>query len=384
VADIEGEAWEDGAWVNDERWIYQNREDGLVEDELHLRWNKTYWEIIDRVYCSYDGSSRLSQRITQSCTPTVLGGPSPDCIDVDSTLYVYDADGRITLDYRRQRGFGGGWKVAEPIRYTYDDAGRLTETVDTRARARSVFTYDGSGRLSERVVFASFQGVRTRYAYQHAGILTRVAEDAWNSQLQFWAERGETRYQYDPTLALGAMYRLLGGPREWIREEYRYDARGRLEEVDRFEWKGSAWADAGSDTYVYDDGGYLREYRFDRYVEGWDGGQQLLRQRILYDYAVATATENEEPTDNHVLLEQNYPNPFRTVTTISYTLPRPSPITLSVFDIIGRKISVLASGLQSAGRHEVSLDASGLSSGFYVYRLDAADAVQARRMLVAR
>ncbi len=68
-------------------------------------------------------------------------------------------------------------------------------------------------------------------------------------------------------------------------------------------------------------------------------------------------------------LSQNYPNPFNSKTIINYELRITSEIELSVYNILGQKVSTLISGKQKAGRHKVEWDANSLVSGIYFYRL---------------
>jgi len=84
------------------------------------------------------------------------------------------------------------------------------------------------------------------------------------------------------------------------------------------------------------------------------------------------------------LLRQNFPNPFNPCTTIKYVLPKSSEVRLSVYDMLGRGVSVLVSERRDAGVHEVRFDASGLSSGVYFYRLQAGDFVSSKRLLLLR
>ncbi len=70
-------------------------------------------------------------------------------------------------------------------------------------------------------------------------------------------------------------------------------------------------------------------------------------------------------------LAQNYPNPFNPGTTIRYELPTLSEVRLSVYDVLGREVSVLVNERRNAGSHEVRFDASQLSSGVYFYRMQA-------------
>lgn len=70
-------------------------------------------------------------------------------------------------------------------------------------------------------------------------------------------------------------------------------------------------------------------------------------------------------------LSQNYPNPFNPTTAITYQIPTTSMVKLEVYDIAGRRVADLVSGIVEAGYHTLSFDASHLSSGTYVYRLEA-------------
>jgi hypothetical protein len=73
-----------------------------------------------------------------------------------------------------------------------------------------------------------------------------------------------------------------------------------------------------------------------------------------------------------VQLEQNYPNPFNPTTTIEFSLPYASVVTLSVYNILGQEVSsLLLNQEMEYGEHEIEFDASLLPSGVYFYRLSA-------------
>ena len=88
-------------------------------------------------------------------------------------------------------------------------------------------------------------------------------------------------------------------------------------------------------------------------------------------------------------LEQNFPNPFNAGTVIRFDLDRPGEIELSLYDLGGRKVATLARGPRPAGRYEVRWDGQGrdgsrLASGVYLYRLQAGERSQSRKLLLLR
>jgi hypothetical protein len=107
-------------------------------------------------------------------------------------------------------------------------------------------------------------------------------------------------------------------------------------------------------------------------------GEMIIGQRIT---ALNTGPAG---TPGTFRLLGNYPNPFNPTTTISYDLPRTSDATLTIFDVLGREVRELASGMQPAGTYDVTFDATGLPSGVYFYRLQARDYVETKRMVIVK
>ncbi|HKJ34490.1 MAG TPA: T9SS type A sorting domain-containing protein [Balneolales bacterium] len=86
----------------------------------------------------------------------------------------------------------------------------------------------------------------------------------------------------------------------------------------------------------------------------------------------ALPTKNPVPLPKNFKLAQNYPNPFNPSTSISYSLPVTSKITLSIYNIMGQKVEQLISGAtKNSGVHIVTFNASDLASGTYFYRITA-------------
>jgi hypothetical protein len=83
-------------------------------------------------------------------------------------------------------------------------------------------------------------------------------------------------------------------------------------------------------------------------------------------------------------LNQNYPNPFNPSTTISWQSPADGHQTLKVFDVLGNEVAVLVDEFRSAGRYEATFDAGNLASGIYLYKLQAGDYIQTKKMILMK
>lgn len=100
---------------------------------------------------------------------------------------------------------------------------------------------------------------------------------------------------------------------------------------------------------------------------------------------VANVVSNEETEGpERISLEQNYPNPFNPATNITYTLETAESISLEVYNIQGQKVATLFEGMQTSGEHTALFDASNLSSGIYLYRLQTGSQVFTRQMVLIK
>lgn len=109
--------------------------------------------------------------------------------------------------------------------------------------------------------------------------------------------------------------------------------------------------DGSTPVFAYVGGNYMGVY-FDNY--SW----------------TPVSVENEIIPTNFSL-EQNYPNPFNPSTLIKFSIPENSLVTIKVYDIIGNEVATLVSGEIESGNHQVTFDAKNLSSGIYLYKMQA-------------
>jgi hypothetical protein len=133
--------------------------------------------------------------------------------------------------------------------------------------------------------------------------------------------------------------------------------------------------------------GQTIKIRFNYYTDnGTPGDGFYFDDFRVVDYSAnpmgITSNGNEIP--NSYALHQNYPNPFNPVTKINFDLPENSFVKLSLFDILGREVSVLINENLSAGRYTYKLNATNLSSGAYFYKLESAKFSDVKRMIISK
>jgi len=112
----------------------------------------------------------------------------------------------------------------------------------------------------------------------------------------------------------------------------------------------------------------------------------VINEVVYGDTTLPLSVFNEITQDIPVQpeLHQNYPNPFNPTTTISYQIPENKHVSLEIFDLLGRRVALLADGIKPAGFHQVEFDASGYASGLYIYRLRAGDIIKSRQMILMK
>ncbi len=83
-------------------------------------------------------------------------------------------------------------------------------------------------------------------------------------------------------------------------------------------------------------------------------------------------------------LSQNYPNPFNPRTKIKYQIAESNPVSLRIYDVLGNEVASLINDVQPAGNYELTFDASLLSSGVYLYKLQAGSFAETKKMVVLK
>jgi hypothetical protein len=97
-----------------------------------------------------------------------------------------------------------------------------------------------------------------------------------------------------------------------------------------------------------------------------------------------TSIEIDIETPNEYLLFQNYPNPFNPITTISFSIPVASFVSLKVFNSLGQEIEILISKELNEGNYKYDWNAKNLTSGTYFYKLQAGDFIETKKMILIK
>ena len=133
--------------------------------------------------------------------------------------------------------------------------------------------------------------------------------------------------------------------------------------------------EAGNDIEKTDDGNYIICGDRGDYSEG---GSDIFLVKIEGEQTEIDGNTIVLPSP--AILRCNYPNPFNVKTTIPFTINKPARVNISIYDILGQKVTVLVNDILSAGDHNIIYDASSLASGVYFYRLESGGISEIRMM----
>jgi len=144
---------------------------------------------------------------------------------------------------------------------------------------------------------------------------------------------------------------------------------------------GSAWVKLGTYTFSTDSNNFVMitdQGKLGNYVVA------DAIKIISYDPAVVTDVEEEQNMITEYKLYQNYPNPFNPSTTITFSLPQNSKVSLKVYDILGNLITTLLNDEKAEGFHKIKFNSANLSSGIYFYKLEAGNYMKTEKMIILK
>ena len=118
-------------------------------------------------------------------------------------------------------------------------------------------------------------------------------------------------------------------------------------------------------------------------------GNTLIESGFLVDtlYRGQVMSVDQEDVETHPLiysLGQNYPNPFNPQTVITFTLPKPEDVKISIYNMLGQRIMIVLDKPLQTGQHQVEFTAPNLASGVYFYRIEAGEYRAVKRMVLLK
>jgi hypothetical protein len=118
-------------------------------------------------------------------------------------------------------------------------------------------------------------------------------------------------------------------------------------------------------------------------IAGWVTGLGENIYACRYPVIDVIETANRE-IPRRFELSQNYPNPFNPTTTIKFQIPNSQFVTLEMYNLLGQKVAVLVNENLNAGLHTTEWNAADLASGVYLYRLQAGNYIETKKLILLR
>lgn len=121
-------------------------------------------------------------------------------------------------------------------------------------------------------------------------------------------------------------------------------------------------------------------------LTGWVSTQDgyILKTTIGAEEYVVNVAEDEINSPNDFYLCQNFPNPFNPVTTIKYSIPHECKVNITVYNSLGQKVRDLVDEIKQGGIYQATFDGNGLTSGVYLYRLNAGVFSQTKKLILLK
>ena len=316
------------------RYTYTYDNNGNMLTRLTEIWTNNAWENSSRSTYTYDNNGNMLTQLKEQWTNNAW---------VNDWRYTstYDNNGN-ELTWLSEIWTNNAWVNAWRYTNTYDNNGNMLTLLNEQwtnnawvNEWRETSTYDNNGNmltwLSERWTNNAWVNVR-RYTYTYdnnGNMLTRLNE-RWTNNA--WENSSRYTSTYD---------------NNWnaIKGEY-------------FEWLNNAWVTAhGYFSLSYNSGA--------DYISFFGGVVNVTYTLIITDI------KDNGLTANTYSLQQNYPNPFNPSTVIQYALPYESNVKITVYNALGEIVKTFNEGTKQTGSYNINFNGEGLSSGIYLYTINA-------------
>ncbi len=366
------EHWDISQWVNYRRGTYTyNSNENFIFIEI---WDGSQWVNHLLSTLTYDLNGNIITELVEIWDGSQWENNSRH-------TFIYDSSGNQTSFLSES------WNISQWVNYRRD-----TYTCDPNGNRISALMeiWDGSQWVNYLL---------QTFTYDSNGNRISALEEHWDGSQWVNFQRGT--YTYNSNGNLISAFTEQWDTTQWVNyrlNTYTYDSNenfiSKLTEI----WDGSQWSNGGLWTYTWDSNGNMTFGKYEEWVNGnWIAAEGSFffydsfgRPYIFYNsaiyvyYSIITNVSESDIVINKYSLSQNYPNPFNPVTNISYTLPKASKVKLEIYNLLGQQITMVINEYKPAGYHEVQLEATQLSSGIYMYRIQAGEFSQVKKMVVMK
>ncbi len=379
--------WDGAQWVNDHRTTYTYGAGSRLTDETSQTWSGTQWDNSTKQMYTYDGNGRLS-------TMTWQHWQSSAWVNVAMLTYSYDGGGNMIgmvaqtwqtsvwvnssntiMTYSggrlatstTQTWQASAWVNSSLITYTYDGGGHITQMLMQNwqggvwvNQSLYTFTYDVDWRETQSLTQIWSGGVwgnatKSDYSYDGSGNEILAVQSMWDSVIWMATDADTSKYSGGylvESVDLNVLFNTLTST------QYTHDGLGNLiADLQQGSPVGGSWTNESRNAYVYES-----------YVDVAVGGEDV---PLTFELA------------------QNYPNPFNPSTVISYSLARDCHVQVVISNILGQMVTTVVDADQTVGLHSAvwnGLDDRGMHvpSGIYLFRVQAGDFAQVRKMVLLK
>lgn len=313
--------WIEGAWVNGMKMEYTNNASGAPMEALWYIWNADTqeWDLMMKDTYTYDGNGWLTELLSQMWM-------MEQWINNDKWLYTYDVNGNCIEELELDWDFMNNvWENFDIHYYTYannllmEDLKQMWWNGAWENEYDSFWTYDGGGHYIDK--------------------LTKIWENAqWENFLHSV-----------PT----------------------YNASWQLTEELGEEWLNGVWENDCMKYYTYDASGNLIEVL----EQDWEAKGWVNSDKMIYTYGIVGVDEYSFINSSDFSL-MNFPNPFTSVTTISFEINIRCYVQIDIFDLTGKRVNMIVSEEMKPDTYQYiwdGTDSNGnkLGTGLYLYRIKA-------------
>ncbi len=333
---------------------------------------------------------------------------------ISKRTLTYNSNGNVSTHLIEYWNQGGYWRKSSLSEYKYIEVRvdsfkvKYWTNNSWENKFLTTYKYNTNGKVEE----SNFEmwsdtgwakNSKETFTYNNDGKLSQKLIVTWLTPENIWHNSGLISYQYD---ANGNEIESL--EKTWLSNTWSdnrkitstYNANNQktswLEET----FSNSLWANVKRVFYLYDDNNninYAYHESWDNRNEAWNkkngsivfqdnSGSQfiLFASEIDVFYNEITDISDNSILPKKYMLAQNYPNPFNPSTTIQFSIPKASMVSLKIYNTLGEEVATLINKEMGAGFQSINFDASNFTSGVYIYRLVSSNFTASKKLLLMK